>query len=424
MKKLLMLGTAFGSVDIIKRAKDMGLYTIVTDYNEPEKSKAKQYADEYWMINTNDLDSLEQKCRLEQVDAVISGASDFNCGKAIELCERLGLPSYCSSSTWLYSVNKFKFKEVCRQEGVTVAKDYYLSNELSDEELERVAFPVVVKPADQCGNLGVSYCYNKEELVNAYRYAQSVSNQEDVIVEQMLHGQEYNVYYAMADGEVHLINAATEHHQPGYPANLYSVITSVSSHVEQFNEEINEKLINVLKQIGCREGMGWVELILNDDGRFYVIEMGYRFGSDMMCTAFDKVCPFDGIKWMIECALGEKHEKRQLPLPQSGAYTKCVCSYGFFSSKDGIIGEVSGLDRLSEIPGVTIDFIREIGDEVAKHRLLGEVVFATDDCEEMLQKIEEVNQILSIKDSNKEDMMIYFTDYRAVENMYQEGLNL
>ena len=52
MKKLLMLGTSKASCEMIEYAKSQGIYTIVTDYLAPEKSKAKLIADEYWMIST------------------------------------------------------------------------------------------------------------------------------------------------------------------------------------------------------------------------------------------------------------------------------------------------------------------------------------------------------------------------------------
>lgn len=39
MKKLLMLGTSKASCEMIEYAKSQGIYTIVTDYLAPEKSK-------------------------------------------------------------------------------------------------------------------------------------------------------------------------------------------------------------------------------------------------------------------------------------------------------------------------------------------------------------------------------------------------
>ena len=59
MKKMLMLGSSNGSCALVQRAKEMGIHTIVTDYLPPERSRAKGKSDEYWMLNTGDVDALE-----------------------------------------------------------------------------------------------------------------------------------------------------------------------------------------------------------------------------------------------------------------------------------------------------------------------------------------------------------------------------
>ena len=48
MKKLLFLGVSTDTQDALAYAKSKGIYTIVTDYNSPEKSIEKQYADDFW----------------------------------------------------------------------------------------------------------------------------------------------------------------------------------------------------------------------------------------------------------------------------------------------------------------------------------------------------------------------------------------
>ena len=45
MKKLLMLGTSYGTGLMLDYAKSQGVYTIVTDYLEPEHSPGKLMAD-------------------------------------------------------------------------------------------------------------------------------------------------------------------------------------------------------------------------------------------------------------------------------------------------------------------------------------------------------------------------------------------
>ena len=46
----------------------------------------------------------------------------------------------------------------------------------------------------------MSYCKNREELVAAYKYARSISDNATIIVERELHGPEFAVNYVLADG--------------------------------------------------------------------------------------------------------------------------------------------------------------------------------------------------------------------------------
>ena len=50
-KKLLVLGGNALTCDIVNTAKRLGVYVIVTDWNEVEVSPAKQIADEYMNVS-------------------------------------------------------------------------------------------------------------------------------------------------------------------------------------------------------------------------------------------------------------------------------------------------------------------------------------------------------------------------------------
>ena len=52
-------------------------------------------------------------------------------------------------------------------------------------------------------------------------------------------------------------------------------------------EECGEKIA------GCREGICWIEMFLDEDGVFYPIEMGYRLSGDRMHIPHAAVCGFD-----------------------------------------------------------------------------------------------------------------------------------
>jgi len=418
MEKLLMLGTSLASEEIIKYAKSQGVYTIVTDYLPPEKSTAKLISDEYWMINTGDLDVLESKCREEGVTAVMCGVSEFNLEMTMALCERLHLQCYCTPESWHFSRDKADFKKLCREVGAPVADDYFLSDNLSDEELDKVKFPVVVKPVDMSGNRGITYCYNKQELVDAYRYARSLSKNPKIVVERMLHGKEWYTYYALANGEIRQICLNAMEAEPGQLKNLYSLTTSITDNVERVMQEINPQIEKVLKKVGCKEGIAWVQLMLDEDDHFYIIEMGYRLPGDLPDYSYYALCGFSPIKWLTDYARGKKHSLEELPPAQKHAYKKCTCGYSLWTHKGGVIGAFKGFDEICKIPGIGFYTQHHVGETFVEHRPLGVVTVAAEDCEDFCNKIDRINKTISITDESGEDVIIRYTDFDYLRRTY------
>ncbi len=424
MEKLLILGSSSASREIIEYAKSEGVYTIVTDYLPPEKSSSKLISDEYWMINTSDLDMLEIKCKEEGVTAIICGASDFNMGMTSELCKRLGLPSYCTPESWHFSCNKADFKRVCKKLGAPVATDYEVTDALTDEEIEKIKFPVVVKPVDLSGNRGITYCHNKEELIEAYGLARSLSKNPKIVVERMLHGREWYSYYALADGEIRQISLNAMEAQPGELKNLYSLTTTVTDYVEQFMSEINPSIEDVLKEVGCREGIAWVQAMLDDDGHFYIIEMGYRLPGDLPFMTYPYVFGFDSIKWIVDYARGKKNTIDMLPESQKHSYKRCGCGYSLWTCKSGIISSILGIEDILKIPGVSYYPIRKIGNEVNFHKTIGVIGVTAEDCDEFCDKIKKINETISVLDENGEDMIIRYTDFEYLKENYKKGMGV
>lgn len=422
MKKLLMLGTSYASCEMIRYAKSIGVYTIVTDYLEPEKSIAKLISDEYWMINTGDIDILEAKCRKDKIDGVCCGISEFNLEVAMELCRRLGLKSYCTPEAWHFSRDKDDFKALCRKLQAPIAKDYFISAELSDDELESVEFPVVVKPVDLSGNRGISYCHNKDELVQAYKYALSCSKSEKIIVEKMLHGEEWYGTYALANGDISLIALNAMYAQPGEPKNCYTITTTVSNHVDRYCEEISPKIEELLRAVGCTDGIVWVQVMLDEDDKFYIIEMGYRMDGEMMFIPYKDLIGFDTIKWLVETALGIEHTKEDLPDPQTKAFTATATGMELWTNNEGTITKMEGFEEISQIPGVFVETLKQVGDKAIKYRPVGVITFATDTFDEMKQIIQQINDKVHVYNEKGEDVIIKYTDFDYLKKVYEEGL--
>ncbi len=421
-KALLVLGSDYGTIDLVREAHKMGMYVIVADLME--SSPTKQEADEAWLISTTAIDVLETRCKEAGVCGVVTGASDFNTSCSRELCARLGLPIICSSErAWGVARNKRLFKELCLEVGAPVAKDYYITSADNDQELDLVTYPVVVKPVDKSANRGMSYCNNKEELIEAYKYAKSISENDTIIVEKELHGPEFAAHYVIAEGEARLLYFGSEHHQPGQRNNQYSLVYTTSAHLQQYLDEVNDSMIEVFKRAGCRDGIVWVECIRDDDGHFYLFEMGYRLGATMLYTWYEKVFGFNSIRWMIECATGIKHTVADLPEGLARPLKATSASYHFFTQIEGTVAYIKGLDVISKLDNVIIDIPKRGGQNVSAHTCIGVIRIFGEDCNNLCETIAYINRHLRIEDSNGENMVILFDDFESVKSEYVLGIS-
>ena len=420
MKKVLILGSDFGSIDLVQEAHRRGLYVIVAD--NMKTSPAKQLADEQWFVSTADIDELEKRCVESKICGVMAAANDFNVNSCRLLCKRLGLPVYCDNDrAWEISNNKREFKKLCKKVGAPIAEDYYLTDELSDEQLDRIKYPVVVKPVDKAGNRGMSYCHNKRELIEAYKYARSVSDNPEIIVERMLEGAEYYISYVLAEGKAKFLYYTGEYSQVGEKKNMYSIINTTTCKLKQYMNEVNDKVVEVFKQAGCTEGIAWVECIRDKDGKFYLLEMGYRFGSDSFYTVYDKVCGFNATAWIVDCAIGVKHTKDMLP-ELSGAYRDCAVAYHIFTDRAGEIVSIKGLDVIENIPDLIVDLPKREGSTVPDHVCIGIIKFYAKDCEQMFEIIAKINENFALLNSDGENMYVRFDDFDSIRKRYNEGL--
>lgn len=420
-QKVLILGSDFGTYDVAVEAKEMGLYVIATDLMQ--WSPVKAYADEAWMISTTDIDLLEKKCKEEGISAVLYGASDFNITQGRTLCKRLGLPIFCSDDYgWKVARDKSEFKKVCEEVGAPVATSYHLTEELNREDLDKIVYPVVIKPVDKSGNRGMSYCHNEEELIAAYKKARTISDNPTIICERMLHGDEWVVNYILEDGEARLVYFGRELHQPGHAANLYSMIQTTSNGLKTWLAEANEKVKAVFKKAGFVNGVAWVETMLDADGHFYLIEPGYRFSSETSYAMYERVDGFNSVRWYIENALGIKHTKEQLPEDLTKAYKECVGSYHLFSCKEGIIHTIEGLEEVQNMQDVVIDLPKREGGKVADHANMGLIRVYGKTIEDVIAKYEKINAVFSVKDENGENLFIRFTDYDGMRKDFNAGL--
>ena len=309
MKKLAIIGAAYYQRPLYNKAKEMGLYVI--GFAWADGAVCRDMPDKFYEISVTEKERILEVCRQEQIDGICTIASDVAAPTVAYVAEQMGLVgnSYeCS----LRANNKFLMRQAFTKADVP-CPNYWCVNDHSEikyqtSNIKHQTFPLIVKPSDRSGSLGVMKVEKAEDLLPAIKAAQGYSFKHEAMVEQFIEGREISVEFISYHGvhyPLQITDKVTteaphfvelEHHQPAdLTAAQYKEIYSITN--------------RALTALGIINGASHSEYRITKDGKIYVMEIGARMGGDFIGAALVKLSTgYDFVKGVIEVALGEFSE--------------------------------------------------------------------------------------------------------------------
>ena len=309
MKKLLILGSNVGTLDIIRYAKRRGVFTIVADNLPVGRSFGKQYADDNVLISTGDLDRLEDYIRREGVSAVLAGISEFNLLNAMELCRRMEFPFYCSREQWDIVENKERFRDLCERFGVPCPRTQYVGTLPKESVLQGIRVPAIVKPVDSSASIGITICRNSEMLKDAVSLACNHSDVNRVIIEDFIEGQEFSAHYTISNGTAVLSSIDNRVPVRVHEGDVTSIPVArvyPSSFIDEYLEQVNPQLIRLCTSLGLETGVLFVQGIHSKIGGFHIFEAGLRCAGEAPYRILERVNGTSFMERLVAYALSEK----------------------------------------------------------------------------------------------------------------------
>lgn len=348
-KKLLVLGGSAYMIDPVLKAKDMGIYTIVTDLHGFDKAPAKKIADEYWDISLMAYDQLVPQIREKGVDGILTGFTDAFLLAYQRLCELTGLPCYATKDVFETTMDKSKFKQLCRENGVPTIPEYQL--EEFDPSCINASNQVIIKPVDNSGSNGVILCKTPNDFQTCLDYALSFSQKKQIVVEKYMEMDSISISYTIQDGEISL---ATTDDRYVYKSSSGSAVTQLSlypsKYTDVYMEKMDEKVREMYRKAGLKNGVVAVQFFTNGND-FYVMEMGHRLtgGQHYIYTklenntsALEQLIHFSLTGRMADCRLADINNPR---------FKNTYCHL-FILGKHARIARIDGLDYLKSLPEV------------------------------------------------------------------------
>ena len=415
-KKLLILGGNPETGVLVKTANNIGIYTIVIDPN-PD-APAKLYAKKHYNIDGFDILNLAKAAKAENVDGVLVGVADILVPSYLQLCEVLNLPCYASSDIIEALSSKDGFSKACQEYGVESIPSFTLDEHFYQVDLERIKYPVLVKPVDNGGGVGMSICKNKNELRVGVKKAIQNSRKKVFLTERYMNCDDMVAYYTFKDGIIYLSATAdritTKKQEKSSPVCIASVYPS--KHTDRYYEKIHPMMCNLFKGIGIQNGVLAVQYFVEGD-QFYAYDPGFRLQGEAMHIYIDAINSFDHRLMLINFALTGSMGVDDIDKRNDYLFNgKHACTL-WVLLKSGRIKDISGLDKLKDDSSVIFIMQRfSIGDIVLEEmignerQVLARIYIVTETKLDLSTKINEIKTSLSVIDEKDNDMIIDLID--------------
>ncbi len=354
-KRLLILGATQDECEIVNAAHSLGVFTITTDNHDNwDDAPAKKISDEAWNISWSDISALKHKALQNHVDGVIAGYSEFRTNCAIQLSRELGTIFYIQDENQLaITRDKLLFKKICRDYNVPVAKDYFVTAEKKQEDLDKIEYPVIVKPADNAGSRGIRFCSDKENIVDCIDYALTYSESKRVVVEEVLHGHEVVAYYTLADGKAAFASIFDKYariEREGFNA-LMDAYLYPSNQYKKYVSSYDMNVRELLKNMGLKNGVISLQGFAQPDGSIVFFELGFRLGGTNSFHYTEFFNQTNHLKMLISYSLTGNMHSEELDKEDASFKGNYGCTFTLLA-RDGVIGSMRGKEIVDSLPNV------------------------------------------------------------------------
>ncbi|MDO4321080.1 MAG: ATP-grasp domain-containing protein [Lachnospiraceae bacterium] len=379
MKKLMIMGAGIYQVPLIKKAKEMGIYTIVVSI--PGNYPGFEIADQVCYENTVDYERVLEVARKEKIDGIVTAGTDVAVITIGKVCDELGLSGLSCEAARIAS-NKILMKEKYEEFGVRTARFREVS--FADDMYEKtkeLSFPLIFKATDSSGSRGIIRVNSRDEFEAARDIVRSVTRKDSFIIEEFIEGKEFGAQAFVYHGEVKFILPHGDYvfqGDTGVPIGHFAPYDLRQAVID----DMKVQLTNAVRAMGLDNCAINADFILKDN-KTYVLELGGRSGATCLAELVSIYYGYDYYEKLILAALGEEVE-----FPQEKAVPNA--SMLLRSDKDGVIRSIENKNEPDE-DIYQIQFDYKVGDEVKKFHVgpnrIGHVVTKGETLDAAVEKL-------------------------------------
>jgi acetyl-CoA carboxylase biotin carboxylase subunit len=334
-KKILVANRGEIALRIMRACRELGVQSVAIHSTADADSLHVKYADESVCVGKKT--SAESYLRIPNIIAAaeITGAEAIHPGYGF-LAENAEFAEICVDNgfTWIGPtpdvIRKMGDKATARTMAVEAGVPVVPGTGLIDTEEEAVlaagqfGFPVIIKATAGGGGKGMRVAWDEAELrknyVQARNEAKAAFGNDGVYLEKYLVTPRHVEIQLMGDHHGHILHfgerdcSVQRRHQKLIEEAPSPAVTP------KMRGEMGAAAVRLAERVGYRSA-GTVEFLLDEDGKFYFMEMNTRIQVEHGVT--ELVTGIDLMKWMIRVAADEPFDFVQKDIAVKGHAIEC-----------------------------------------------------------------------------------------------------
>ncbi|MFC7685272.1 acetyl-CoA carboxylase biotin carboxylase subunit family protein [Ureibacillus sp. GCM10028918] len=395
MKRILMLGGAYSQIIAIKKAREMGHYVIVCDF--VNDNPGRRFANEFYKISTTDQEAVLKLAESLKIDGIVCYKADSGAPTVAFVSEKLNIPSNPYESIEILT-RKDLFREFQKNNNFNVprARDY-ASLEEAKEDFHNFKLPVMIKPVDSAGSIGVSRIDSIEQLdekvINALKYSRVSRFIMEEYIENFgphVGGDGFSV-----NGNLVFRCFSNEEFSTEYINPFVSIKASLPNLFPvHLQNKIHAEIQRVLKLLKIKNTALNFDIRIDEKENVYLLEIAPRNGGGCNSKIIEYATGVDLVEYTIKSALGENCSDLKMIEPE-----------GFWSDYL-IVSQTSGefdgieIDEELKINIVECELFVKLGDYISAltigNEKVGALILNFSSLDEMQQKMNRIKNLVKV----------------------------
>ena len=333
--KILIANRGEIAVRIIRALKEMGVSTVAVFSQADKDALHVSLADESYCIGPAPAKQSYLNMTAILSLAVACGAQAIHPGYGLlsenpafaELCEKCRIKFIGPSSKVIRAMgDKNQARRTMQAAGVPVIPGCELveSVEKAEAEAALIGFPLLIKARSGGGGRGIRRVDRMEELPQAFRAAsaeaESAFSDGAVYMEKLMENVKHVEVQLLCDSHGHAV-ALGERDCSMQRKNQKLIEESPCAILKgEVREQMLNAAVKAARAVGY-EGVGTIEFLVDQEQRFYFMEMNTRLQVEHPVT--EMVAGVDLVKWQIRVAAGAAIPYSQEDIQLRGHAIEC-----------------------------------------------------------------------------------------------------